>query len=102
MPGSGGTNGAAPVATTMARVDSVFTLPSSWVICTVPRVDDLGLAEHHVDAQAGIAFDRVVRLDRRHDALHALHYVGERHVRLRAGDAIGRRCAASGASAWPS
>jgi lipoprotein-releasing system ATP-binding protein len=31
---SGGTNGAAPVATTMARVDSVFTLPSSWVICT--------------------------------------------------------------------
>ena len=55
----------------------------------VPRVDDPGLAEHHVDAQAAVALDRIVRLDRRHHALHALHHVGERHLRMSVGDAVG-------------
>ena len=33
-PGSGGTTGRAPVAMTMARVDSLVAWPSSWVIST--------------------------------------------------------------------
>ena len=53
-----------------------------------PGVDQLGVAAHHVDAEAAIAFDRIVRLDRADHAVHAVHHLGEAELRAGLGDAV--------------
>ncbi len=47
-----------------------------------PRRHDPRFAHDAVDAQAGVAFDRVVRLHRGDDLLHAFHHLGEVERRL--------------------
>src|SRR5207253_2010891 len=48
-----------------------------------PRRGDARFALEAFHTQRGIALDRVVRLDRAHHALHALHYLGEIEFGLR-------------------
>ncbi len=77
MPGIGGTNGRAPAAMTIARVGQRAPLSVRKRDLDLPRRDDLGRTLEALDAHRAVALDRVVRLDRLDDPLHALHHVGE-------------------------
>src|ERR1700682_4382035 len=68
-PGIGGTNGSAPAAITMLFVANVrFHRPG---------LRDLRRPLEALDAELRVAFLGIVRLDLLHDALHALHHLGE-------------------------
>ena len=66
-------SGSAPAAITIERVRERpchrLRTVQGEVIFASPRM--------HFDAEAGIALDRIVRLDRPDHALHALHHLGE-------------------------
>ena len=86
MPGIGGTNGRAPAAMTMARVVSV-RVPAAVFTSTVQGEVIFASPCEALHAEPGVALDRIVRLDRPHHALHALHHVGEIEFRACRADA---------------
>ena len=61
----------------MLRVLKRAPLPSAAVTSHREWRHDAGVAGHALDPQAGITFDRIMRLDGLDHALHALHHCGE-------------------------
>jgi hypothetical protein len=101
-PGSGGTMGAAPVASTTERAVSRRVLPSGCLISTVQGFDELRVALHHVHAQLRVALDAVMRLNGSHYLMHALHHGFEAELWVSGAQSIAGLHGAFGGPAWPS